>query len=94
MVAFPHIQLSDRLSYPVIRDFNFKDCVVITQSNIVVNVIGTITDRTPNCHLLFRIYNFVGTIAEQKLCLYIPRSSCHHFFAPNSFNKDAVSKEL
>ena len=45
---------------------------------VVKDMIGAVSDRSPLCHLLFRVDYMVSTVAKQKLRLHIPFGTRHH----------------
>ena len=75
---FTNIQLSYGLTYPALGDRYFKDSVLAVKLNVIQHMIGAVPDGCPSCQLLFRVYHFIRTVAEQELFLHI-RSGTGHY---------------
>ena len=67
-----NIQFTNTFADPPGRNFYFKNGVLLVDLYVVENMVGSVSDRCPFCHLFFRVDYLVGTVAKQKLCLHIP----------------------
>ena len=81
------IQLSNAFADPFLRNFYFKNSVLIVNLYIIENMIGCIADCCPFCHLFFSVDHMVGTVAKQKLRLHITFGTRHHTFCAQLLQK-------
>ena len=78
VAAVAHIQPPDGVPDPVGRHRNLIHGVAAVQFNVVQQVVGTVTDGGPFCHLLFGVDHLVGAVAQKEPGLYVPRRPGHH----------------
>ena len=58
------VQLPDVFTSPRLRHFHFKNCVLVVDFYVVKDMIGAVSNRSPLCHLLFRVDHMIGSIAK------------------------------
>ena len=76
------IQFANAFPDPAFRYFHLKNGVLLVDLYVVENMVGSVSDRCPFCHLLFRVDYMVCTVAKQKLCLHITLGTRHHALCP------------
>ena len=82
-----NIQFTNTFADPPGRNFYFKNGVLLVDLYVVENMVGSVSDRCPFCHLFFRVDYLVGTVAKQKLCLHITLGTRHHALRPQLFQQ-------
>ena len=73
-----NIQFTNAFANPLVWNFYFKNGVLPVDLHVVENMIGSISNCCPFCYLLFRVDHMVGSVAKQKLCMYIPLCTRHY----------------
>lgn len=88
------IKLSDGFADPFLWYLYFKNGMRIINLDVIPNVVGGIPNRSPFCHLFFRVNDLVRSVAQKEFCLYITLGADTTNFAPSSFSKEVVSSEF
>ena len=72
------IQFANAFPDPAFRYFHLKNGVLLVDLYVVEDMVGSVSDRCPFCHLFFRVDYMVCTVAKQKLCLHITLGTRYH----------------
>lgn len=77
--VFPaDVELSDGFADPFLWYLYFKNGMRIINLDVIPNVVGGIPNRSPLCHLFFRVNDLVRSVAQKEFCLYITLGAGHN----------------
>ena len=69
------MQFANAFPDPAFCYFHLKNCVLLVDLYVVEDMVDSVSDRCPFCHLFFRVDYVVCTVAKQKsfLCSCLTR---------------------
>ena len=76
------IQFANAFPDPAFWYFHLNNGVLLVELYVVEDMVGSVSDRCPFCHLFFRVDYMVCTVAKQKLCLHITLGTRYHALCP------------
>lgn len=77
-ILLPDVDLRDTHANPLVRQIDFEQIMISVEINKIPDVVRATANGGPLGQLFFRVDDFIRTVAQQKLGLYIPLCTRDH----------------
>ena len=94
MKPFPNVQLPNGFPDPAVRDLHLEDRIVIAQRNVIKNMVRAVSNGSPEAICFSGYTTSSAPLHSRNLACTSRAALATTFLAPNSFKREAVSREL